>query len=60
MWAQARRSGATFLGLPNVYRGRIHGESKLNWSIAFEAVRLLLRGVFEPVSLLPGGVKARL
>ena len=41
--AQARRSGATFLELPNVYRGRIHGESKLNWSIAFEAARLLPR-----------------
>ena len=62
--AQARRSGATFLELPNVYRGRIHGESKLNLSIALEALRLLprmlVRRVFEPVSLLPGGVKARL
>jgi len=58
--AQARRSGATFLELPNVYRGRIHGESKLNWSIAFEALRLLprmfLRRVKEPVRVLPGGV----
>ncbi len=60
--AQARRSGATFLELPNVYRGRIHGESKLNWSIAFEALRLLprmfVRRVWEPIRPLPGGVSA--
>ncbi len=42
--AQARRSGATFLELPNVYRGLAHGESRLNWAIAFEAVRVLPNG----------------
>lgn len=61
--AQARRAGATFLELPNVYRGRIHGESKLNWAIAFEALRLLprmlLRRVVEPVRVLPNGAQAR-
>ena len=58
--AQARRSGAAFLELPNVYRGRIHGESKLNWSIALEALRLLpgmfLQRVWEPIRPLPGRV----
>ena len=61
--AQARSKGATFLELPNIYRGRIHGESKLNWSIAFEAVRLLprilVRRILDPVRLLPDGAKAR-
>jgi hypothetical protein len=29
--------------VPNIYRGRIHGESKLNTRIILEAVRLLPR-----------------
>ncbi len=37
----ARQAGARFSEVPNLYRGRIHGESKLNWKIAFEAMRLL-------------------
>jgi dolichol-phosphate mannosyltransferase len=39
----ANRSGARFAEIPNLYRGRIHGESKLNWKIAMEAMRLLPR-----------------
>ena len=39
----ARRAGARFHEVPNVYRGRIHGESKLNSRIILEAVRLLPR-----------------
>jgi dolichol-phosphate mannosyltransferase len=37
----ARRAGATFHEVPNLYRGRIHGESKLNTRIVLEALRLL-------------------
>lgn len=37
----ARQAGARFSEVPNLYRGRIHGESKLNWKIAVEAMRLL-------------------
>ena len=61
--AQARRSGATFLEVPNVHRGRIHGKSKLTWSITFEALgvlpRMLVRRVMEPVRVLPGGVRTQ-
>ena len=39
----ARRAGARFHEVPNVYRGRVHGESKLNLAIILEAVRLLPR-----------------
>ena len=39
----ARRAGAHFHEVPNVYRGRIHGESKLDTRIILEAVRLLPR-----------------
>jgi hypothetical protein len=39
----ARRAGARFHEVPNIYRGRIHGESKLNTRIILEAVRLLPR-----------------
>jgi len=39
----ARQAGARFGEVPNLYRGRIHGESKLNWRIATEAMRLLPR-----------------
>jgi dolichol-phosphate mannosyltransferase len=39
----AGRAGARFLEVPNLYRGRIHGESKLNMRIIAEAVRLLPR-----------------
>lgn len=39
----ARQAGARFSEVPNLYRGRIHGESKLNWKIALEAMRLLPR-----------------
>ena len=39
----ARQAGARFSEVPNLYRGRIHGESKLNWKIAAEAIRLLPR-----------------
>jgi dolichol-phosphate mannosyltransferase len=38
-----RQAGGTFLEVPNVYRGRIHGESKLNARIVREAVSLLPR-----------------
>jgi dolichol-phosphate mannosyltransferase len=39
----AKQAGGTFLEVPNVYRGRIHGESKLSLRIIMEAVRLLPR-----------------
>lgn len=39
----ARRAGGRFHEVPNVYRGRIHGESKLNARIILEAVRLMPR-----------------
>ena len=39
----ARRAGARFHEAPNLYRGRVHGESKLNLTIILEAVRLLPR-----------------
>ena len=39
----AQQAGGSFLEVPNVYRGRIHGESKLNLRIIVEAVRLLPR-----------------
>ena len=39
----ARRAGARFHEVPNVYRGRIHGESKLNSRIIMEAARLMPR-----------------
>lgn len=39
----ARRAGASFHEVPNVYRGRVHGESKLNLAIVLEAVRLMPR-----------------
>ena len=39
----AGRAGARFLEVPNLYRGRVHGESKLNMRIIVEAARLLPR-----------------
>lgn len=41
--SHAKRAGGTFLEVPNLFRGRIHGESKLNLNIVLEALRLLPR-----------------
>lgn len=45
----AKQAGARFLEVPNIYRGRIHGESKLNSRIVFEAVRLLPKLLFKRI-----------
>lgn len=45
------RLGAKIDEVPNVYRGRIHGESKLNPKIVFEAMTLLPRLRLKPLPL---------
>lgn len=46
---QAHRHGARLAEVPNVYRGRTYGESKLDWTVAIEATLrlpgLLLRRI---------------
>lgn len=55
----ARQAGARFGEVPNLYRGRIHGESKLNWKIAFEAMRLLPQLLWRRATGDPGRKRRR-
>ncbi len=45
----ANQAGGRFAEVPNIYRGRIHGESKLNMKIVLEAIRLLPRLFFKRI-----------